>query len=93
MDFAPLAQFIKQRSTVKWVVVMGESKQSIKESLLAQGFENIIEAQDLEEAVTLAYGIADAGDVILLSPACASFDMFRNFEERGDRFKEIVERL
>jgi len=93
MDFAPLAQFIKQRSTVKWVVVMGESKQSIKESLLAQGFENITEAQDLEEAVTLAYGIADAGDVILLSPACASFDMFRNFEERGDRFKEIVERL
>ena len=72
---------------------MGESKQSIKESLLAQGFENITEAQGLEEAVTLAYEIADPGDVILLSPACASFDMFRNFEERGDRFKEIVKRL
>jgi len=88
-----LAQFIKQRSTVKWVVVMGESKQSIKESLLAQGFENISEVQGLEEAVMFAYEIADPGDVILLSPACASFDMFRNFEERGDRFKEIVERL
>jgi len=43
--------------------------------------------------VHLAYEIAAPGDVVLLSPACASFDMFKNFEERGDRFKEIVRKL
>jgi len=93
MDFAALAEFIKRKSTVKWAVVMGEAKESIKESLLANGFENISEADSLEEAVHLAYEIAAPGDVVLLSPACASFDMFKNFEERGDRFKEIVRKL
>jgi len=84
---------IKRKSTVKWAVVMGEAKESIKESLLVNGFENISEADSLEEAVHLAYEIAAPGDVVLLSPACASFDMFKNFEERGDRFKEIVRKL
>lgn len=93
MDFAALAEFIKRKSTVKWAVVMGEAKESIKESLLVNGFENISEADSLEEAVHLAYEIAAPGDVVLLSPACASFDMFKNFEERGDRFKEIVRKL
>jgi len=93
MDFAALAEFIKRKSTVKWAVVMGEDQRIHKESLLGKWFRNISEADSLEEAVHLAYEIAAPGDVVLLSPACASFDMFKNFEERGDRFKEIVRKL
>ena len=47
----------------------------------------------LEQAVKEAYMGAEAGDVVMLSPACASFDMFKNFEERGKRYKELVKSL
>ena len=50
-------------------------------------------ARDLKEAVQIARGSADEGDVVLLSPACASFDMFRDFEDRGTQFKTIVMEL
>ena len=49
--------------------------------------------ENLEEAVRLAYNLSDEGDTILLSPACASHDQFKSFEERGDKFREIVEGL
>ena len=48
---------------------------------------------DLEESVKAAYNLSDEGDVILLSPACASWDQFETFEERGELFKKIVEEL
>ena len=47
----------------------------------------------MEEAVTRAAGLARAGDIVLLSPACASFDWFRNYEHRGDVFKQLVQGL
>ena len=47
----------------------------------------------LEDAVAQARRIAEPGDVVLLSPACASFDMFRNYEHRGDRFRELVQSM
>ncbi len=50
-------------------------------------------SRDLDEAVGLAASAARPGEVVLLSPACASFDSFRNFEERGERFREIVKGL
>jgi UDP-N-acetylmuramoylalanine--D-glutamate ligase len=93
IDFEPLAAFIKNRSTTKSVILLGESKNSLKEALLAEGFTNTYEVDSLEEAVKTSLDVADKGDVVLLSPACASFDMFKNFEERGDRFKEIVRKL
>jgi UDP-N-acetylmuramoylalanine--D-glutamate ligase len=47
----------------------------------------------MKEAVLLAYKDAEAGDIVLLSPACASYDMYKNYKERGDEYKSIVEKL
>ena len=55
--------------------------------------DEIIETQDISEAVRLAQEKGKLGDVVLLSPACASFDLFRNYEDRGDQFKEAVRSL
>jgi UDP-N-acetylmuramoylalanine--D-glutamate ligase len=57
------------------------------------GLTKTIMAKDLRDAVEAAHGAAQKGDVVLLSPACASFDMFRDFEDRGRQFKKIVEDL
>jgi UDP-N-acetylmuramoylalanine--D-glutamate ligase len=53
----------------------------------------IIETQFMSEAVKIAYKIADAGDNVLLSPACASFDLYENYEDRGRQFKNAVRNL
>ncbi len=53
----------------------------------------IVRCDTLEKAVSYAYEQAQAGDVVLLSPACASFDQFKSFEHRGDVFKELVKKL
>jgi len=47
----------------------------------------------MQEAVKMAYQLSESGDTVLLSPACASFDLFRNYEDRGDQFKEAVKKL
>ncbi len=74
------------------VVLVGETAPKIRAALEradAAG-PRLVEAADFEEAVRLAAKEAEPGDVVLLSPACASFDMFKDYKERGDRFKEIV---
>lgn len=53
----------------------------------------IIETQSMSEAVKIAYKLAESGDNVLLSPACASFDLFENYEDRGRQFKEAVRNL
>jgi len=88
-DFTALAE--AARGKVKALILLGEARGKLKQAFL--GIAPAWEAADMAEAVRKAYSLARAGDVILLSPACASFDMFANFEERGRAFKEEVRRL
>ncbi len=88
-DFAPLKSVFKER--VKHLVLMGETRKKFRQIL--NGSFSYEDAEDMEEAVSRAYQKAAPGDVILLSPACASFDMFRDYADRGARFKSIVNRI
>lgn len=88
-DYSSLKNLIEEK--VKFLILIGEAKKKITLSL--NGFKNRIEVNSLREAVNEAFSRAGNGDVVLLSPACASFDMFRNYEDRGKQFKEIVNRL
>ncbi|MGI5899317.1 MAG: UDP-N-acetylmuramoyl-L-alanine--D-glutamate ligase [Christensenellales bacterium] len=91
-DFGPLSRVVKG-SSVRAAVLLGQTKEQIKTSLQENGFDEIEMAQGFEEAVLKAKDMAVFGENVLLSPACASFDMFKDFEERGRAFKEIVCRL
>lgn len=91
-DFLPLAREILT-SKIHTVVVLGDTAEQIERALRAVGFESILHAKTFEEAVLLARSCAKEGENVLLSPACASFDMFQDYEERGRVFKEIVSRL
>ncbi|HLB24984.1 MAG TPA: UDP-N-acetylmuramoyl-L-alanine--D-glutamate ligase [Nitrospirota bacterium] len=88
-DFAPLAQLIHGR--VKKMILIGKAADVMEQALGSQ--TDTARAGSLKEAVELARRSANSGDVVLLSPACASFDMFRDFEDRGRQFKEIVKGL
>jgi UDP-N-acetylmuramoylalanine--D-glutamate ligase len=85
-DYSVLRKEVTQR--VKAVVLVGEASERMKRAL-GDAAETYL-ARDLYEAVRKAAEIAVAGDTILLSPSCSSFDMFRNFEERGEEFKRAV---
>lgn len=88
-DYSHLLPLVRQR--VKAIVAIGESAQKVEESFL--GTTVVKRATSMEEALSLARFLSVPGDVVLLSPACASFDWFRNFEHRGKVFKELVEKL
>ncbi len=87
--YAPLVPLIE--SSVRALVVLGEDGDNITSQLA--GTAEIIRADSLEGAVAKGFAAAEKGDAVLLAPACASFDMFRSFEERGTKFKEAVLRL
>lgn len=81
---------------VKTLILIGATSDKIEEALTATGRQDeveIIHAATYPEAVAAAHNAASAGDVVLLSPASTSFDMFRNFEERGNLFKKLVNEL
>ena len=65
----------------------------IKDAVMKTSFKNIHEVNDLTEAVSLASQLAEAGEVVLLSPACASWDQFVSYEHRGDLFCELARSL
>ncbi len=88
-DFSAMLPFLKQK--VRHLVIFGEAREKIKPFL--NGSPAYEEANNFEDAVAIAVNHAEAGDTVLLSPACASQDMFKNFEERGLKFKTLVNNL
>lgn len=88
-DFSPLRRALKKR--VRKVLLIGEAREKIKKAI--EGVCPLEEAGSFRELVWKAYESARAGDVVLLAPACTSWDMFRNFEERGRLFKKEVRLL
>lgn len=86
-DYEPLLEFVKAK--VKAVVCMGLDNRKIVQCFSGI-VENIVETGSAVEAVTTAARLASPGDTVLLSPACASFDLFKNYEDRGNQFKAAV---
>lgn len=78
---------------VRYLVLIGQTKEKIKETAEKHGFHEIILCENLEEAVKVCAEKAQEGDAVLLSPACASWGQFDNYEQRGDMFKEYVRNL
>ena len=78
---------------VKELVLIGQTREKIASTAKAHGFTSVVMADSLEEAINICYDHAVSGDAVLLSPACASWGMFTNYEERGRIFKDIVRSL
>ncbi|MDE7424184.1 MAG: UDP-N-acetylmuramoyl-L-alanine--D-glutamate ligase [Lachnospiraceae bacterium] len=78
---------------VKLLVLLGQTAEKIADTAKAHGFQNIVIVSSLEEAVKVSAEHALPGEAVLLSPACASWGMFKNYEERGNMFKEYVKNM
>jgi UDP-N-acetylmuramoylalanine--D-glutamate ligase len=87
-DYSVLNELLRQR--VKRVYTIGAAAGKIESQI--KNVE-VVHAETLENALRKANAVAQAGDVVLLAPACASFDQFKNYEQRGQAFKEIVRGL
>ncbi|HHX96016.1 MAG TPA: UDP-N-acetylmuramoyl-L-alanine--D-glutamate ligase [Clostridia bacterium] len=90
-DFSALALKIKER--VKELILFGEAAPQIAAAVKKVGYRNYHLVSDLKAAVYLGTDLAVKGDIVLLSPACASWDMFSSFEERGQVFKDLVRKI
>jgi UDP-N-acetylmuramoylalanine--D-glutamate ligase len=88
-ELTPLRELIQNR--VKRLILIGEAKERMGREI--GGLTDTVMAKSLEEAVAIAYQAAKRGEIVLLSPACSSFDMFKDYKERGKVFKEAVNRI
>ena len=91
VSFRRLAEALAERRVGR-AYLIGEAADELAEALVSAGV-TFTYSGDLPQAIRDAFGDAEPGDVVLLSPACASFDQFENFEERGARFRDLVEAL
>ncbi|WP_336067268.1 UDP-N-acetylmuramoyl-L-alanine--D-glutamate ligase [Mesoflavibacter sp. CH_XMU1404-2] len=89
-DYTELFSFVNEK--VKAIICLGVDNEKLMQSF-GNMVDVIVETQFMSEAVKIAYKIAESGDNVLLSPACASFDLFENYEDRGRQFKEAVRNL
>jgi len=89
-DYRQLMSLVREK--VKAIICLGSDNTKIKETF-GNVVDLMVETFAMEEAVKVAYKIGERGDTVLLSPACASFDLFKNYEDRGDQFKEAIKSL
>lgn len=88
-DYTLIEELVQEK--VKAIVCMGIDNKKIHDAF--EGKVNMVDTASAEEAVAAAYELASPGDAVLLSPACASFDLFKNYEDRGTQFKQAVKNL
>ncbi|MCM4165024.1 MULTISPECIES: UDP-N-acetylmuramoyl-L-alanine--D-glutamate ligase [unclassified Arenibacter] len=89
-DYRELMPLVREK--VKAIICLGTDNTKIKDAF-GNVVDLMVETFAMEEAVKVAYKIAERGDTVLLSPACASFDLFKNYEDRGNQFKEAIKKL
>jgi len=85
------AEIIKYKDNIKSIIAYGDARQMISNEL-SNDFD-VTEIESLEESVNISKNIAESGDIVLLSPGCASFDQFNNFEDRGEKFTKWVKNI
>ena len=89
-DYTELSKLVSEK--VKAIVCLGENNEKIIKAFEGK-VDTIVEAKNATEAVAYSYRLAKKNETVLLSPACASFDMYENYEDRGNQFKAAVRRL
>jgi UDP-N-acetylmuramoylalanine--D-glutamate ligase len=89
-DYSFIKDLVKEK--VKAIVCMGKDNRKIHEAF-GNDVEIMVNTDNAKDAVQAAFHFAEKGDVVLLSPACASFDLFKNYEDRGKQFKDAVKDL
>jgi UDP-N-acetylmuramoylalanine--D-glutamate ligase len=89
-DYKVLMPLVREK--VKAIICLGLDNTKIKEAF-GNVVDLMVETYAMSEAIKVAYKIAERGDTVLLSPACASFDLFKNYEDRGNQFKEAIKNL
>jgi UDP-N-acetylmuramoylalanine--D-glutamate ligase len=90
-DYSEIIKVLREKE-VRAIVCLGKDNKKIIEAFKGE-VEVIEHANDMYEAVNKSYNLLEAGETVLLSPACASFDLFENFEHRGSEFKKMVRGL